>query len=209
MKNTLMVFVCYAMEDKLFTREILALITQQHFEASRTNRFTPQERWQADIQQAQTFIYILSHNARKSSLCIQQWKYALKEGKHILVLKLDNAATPEELRTANTIDFLDFVEIGRQIADGVPGLRRDRYAADVTLRLFVAELADIQRRAQVASETTDDLEPSDAETTLHFGPDDAELKAMRERLSADPTTPEAESPWKKIARRFRLLRDKE
>ncbi len=183
------VFICFAPRDTSFAQELLSVL--------RDNNYTVyagmggRGKWQSQMEEVSVFLYILSEHTLACDICETQRQYAIQQQKRILILKLSAVDIPEELRAANLVDYLDFVEIGQQIQEGIPVLRRSRYATEVTLRMLLVELADIQRQEEtererllaqadiLSSESTAPLRPE----VLMPGDNDND-DAMREKLIA-------------------------
>jgi len=147
------VFICSDDDDAPFVRELMSVLRDQGYKVLRWNHLLSPDKWQRDIEFCAVLLYILSDASRHSENCNAQWQYALTLDKPIITLKLEDVELPEILRHQNLIDYLDFVEIGRQITDGVPTLTKDRYASQVTMKMLIVELADIKRNLPDLPET--------------------------------------------------------
>lgn len=139
------VFLSYAESDTRFVNELVAILANQGFTTIKGLYHTAPHRWQAELQASPVMLYILSKQSSESEACLDQWRFALERGQRLITLKLEAVEIPDPLGRANLIDYLDFEQIGQQLASGNPGLTRDRYAMEVSLRLLVAELAEVER----------------------------------------------------------------
>lgn len=159
------VFLCFHQDDSAFADELIAILHIRQYTVLTSKIHLSDDHWQRDILRSGVLLLLLSEASLDSEVCMKQWRYALAQGVRVLVLKLSHVEPPDELRTAQRLDYLDFVEIGRTIADGLPALRRDRYATEVTLKMLIVELADIAEqekntpRPQADSPATEQTRP--------------------------------------------------
>jgi phosphoenolpyruvate synthase/pyruvate phosphate dikinase len=207
------IFVSYAGDDLRFAGELFGILSQQQFQIVRGSSYFTDAAWQKEIAACPVVLYILSQASADCEPCTAQWEYAIAHGLRLIILKLDAVPIPEPLRRANLIDYLDFEQIGRQLAEGVPILSRDRYASEVTLRMLIAELAEVRRLevagllrpapglapAESPSEDHDTIRlPSPQEIQAHQKPDPAAVpKTWEQRPLA---------PLKRLAKHLRRLR---
>jgi hypothetical protein len=140
------VFLSYAESDARFVNELVGILASQGFSAIKGLYHTSLHRWQAELSASPVMLYILSRHSAESEACLAHWRFALEHEHKLITLKLEEVPIPDALGRANLIDYLDFEQIGQQIASGNPGLARDRYAMEVSLRLLIAELAEVERQ---------------------------------------------------------------
>lgn len=153
------VFVCYSPTDLRFAQELFAVLTQQEFVVVRSTAFVKASQWQTELLNSPIVLYILSQGAGEDANCQAQWQFALEHEKRLIVLKLNDVPIPDPLGHLNLIDYMDFEQIGRQIAEGIPALIKDRYASEVTLRMLIAELAEMRRQENDESQAHLTLPP--------------------------------------------------
>lgn len=139
------IFVSYATDNATFARRLIDLLRQHNYDPVTWNGYLGADVWQQDILNSATLVLVYSHSLAAQSAATQQWQFAMDNDQHIIILKLDDAPLPEGLNASNRIDYLDFIEIARQISEGKPGLRYAQYAADVSLRMLLAELGALRR----------------------------------------------------------------
>ena len=139
------VFVSYAEYDEDFARDILSILRNRNMHPVSGNAFFIDYRWREALKNSSVLLFILSYAAMQSARCQEQWRYAMNLNRRVIILRLDAVPMSEEMRNHNLVDYLDFIDIGRQISEGIPGLQRDRYAVEVTLKMLIAELAMVQR----------------------------------------------------------------
>ncbi|MFP4322169.1 MAG: toll/interleukin-1 receptor domain-containing protein [Anaerolineales bacterium] len=185
------VFLCFAPRDTSFAQELIGVLRENGYDVF--PGMLGQGKWQNHIDGAAVLLYLLSDTTANCQTCEAQWRHALAHGKRILTLKLSAVPIPEELRAAQVVDYLDFVAIGQQIQEGIPVLRRARYATEVTLRMLLVELAEMQRQEEAArarllaqadalsSESTAPLRP---DALMPDGDSNSDFDAMREKLIA-------------------------
>jgi|GEM_PF-4350564 len=186
------IFVCYATEDSRFARRLIDLLRNNHYSPVTMSMYSDTAVWQQDIQASPVFLLIYSYALKDSHISQHQWEYAISQNKPMLMLKVDDAVTPDALQQTRQVDYLDFIEIARQVADGTPGLRHEQYAGNVSLKMMMAELAALR----------EELAASDAFATQ-------QIPKLREFEDADTKkltgTPEEMSRLKKITDRLRRL----
>lgn len=136
------VYMCYADQDRVFAEDLMSVLIDRGFLLARRDPRKSDEHWQMAIQRSFVLVYVLSHAAARTTICTQQWRYAVDYGRRVIIIKLDEVEIPAELHRMNLIDYLDFEEIGRQLNEGQPALRRERYATEVSLRMLIAEIAE-------------------------------------------------------------------
>jgi hypothetical protein len=155
------VFLCCDSQDMAFCDELIAVLHMRQFAVALSKVHLSDEHWQREILRSGVLLYVLSDASAKSLRCLRQWHYALENDVRVLVIKITDVALPEPLREAQIVDYLDFVEIGKQIADGMPPLRRDRYATEVTLKMLIVELNDIKTYIAENPRSLPDLPPTE------------------------------------------------
>lgn len=136
------VYMCYADQDRVFAEDLMSVLIDRGFLLARRDPRKSDEHWQMAIQRSFVLVYVLSYAAARTAICTQQWRYAVDYGRRVIIIKLDEVEIPAELHRMNLIDYLDFEEIGRQLNEGQPALRRERYATEVSLRMLIAEIAE-------------------------------------------------------------------
>lgn len=206
------IFVSYAGDDLRFAGELFGILSQQQFNIVRGSTYFTDESWRREIATCPVVLYILSMASSECDPCTAQWQYAIQHGLRLIILKLDAVPIPEALRRANLIDYLDFEQIGRQLSEGIPILSRDRYASEVTLRMLIAELAEVRRLAAAGLlPSTQNLamgasNEQDDHDTIRL-PSPQEIKAHAQQESS-PAAWQARPlpPLKRLARHLRRLR---
>lgn len=195
----MLVFVSYAKADTVFGREILEVIRERGINIASRGIFANEKQWREDITESQAFVLILSQAAIADPACVTQWQIADELDARIIVLKLDESALPDVLAGANVIDFLDFQEIGRQLQNGIPALRHDRYASEVTVRMLIAELADIKAETLQGKYGTQEI--FDAPTQKLDSPPLTEIKRAQAENTEETHAPD--KPRKGLRRLFK------
>ncbi len=109
------VFVSYAEEDEKIRNRVLRSLSQ-HLITTWTHQMDIQaggdfeEEVEKGIEQADNFIFFITHESIKSQYCKKELEHAVKYNKRIIPLRMDNVTLqdfPAEIRNLQFIDFTD------------------------------------------------------------------------------------------------------
>ena len=114
------VFISYAREDQAFVRRLSDLLAQSNREVwVDWERIPPSTQWMEEIRsainEALAFIFVVTAHSVASTVCAQEFEYALRENKRIVPLWLD---APEQMPAA--LAAIHGIQV--QGADDVPAL---------------------------------------------------------------------------------------